>query len=175
MGEDGDMSNDQMPAWRPTIRDVAKRAGVSKSLVSLVYSTPDSVGAERRQRVLGAAAELGYRPNHIARSLNGRRDDIVGILVADRRNPVLDAVVEAARQELERAGVLGLMTSAVRSRAGAREAELDVDIVSMVADLRPSRLQRTIAEAFVSRTRPIRPARTMGWIGHFGPVQNCRP
>jgi DNA-binding LacI/PurR family transcriptional regulator len=123
---------------RPTIRDVAVRANVSKSLVSLVYSAPDSVSPARKQRVLDAAAELGFRPNHIARSLSGVRDDVIGILVADPRNPVFDEVVEAAREEFERAGRLGLMTSAVRPGTG--EPELDVDVVSMIADLRPSRL-----------------------------------
>jgi len=123
---------------RPTIRDVAGRAGVSKSLVSLVYSSPDLVSDQRRARVLAAAAELGFRPNHIARSLNGRRDDLVGILVSDPRNPVLYEVVESAREELERAGRLGLMTGAVRPGDGP--PELDMDVLSMIADLRPSRL-----------------------------------
>lgn len=123
-------------ARRPTIRDVAERAKVSKSLVSLVFSAPSSVGPTRRQRVLKAAAELGYRPNQVARSLNGTREDIVGILVSDPRNPVLDEVVESARQELERAGRLGLVTSAVRPGEG--EPRLDEAVVSMVADLRPA-------------------------------------
>lgn len=123
---------------RPTIRDVATRAGVSKSLVSLVYSSPDSVGAERRERVREAARELGYRPNHVARSLSGMRDDIVGILVADPRNPALGEVVDAARAVLFEAGRLGVVLDAVVP--GADGARLDLDLLAMVADLRPARL-----------------------------------
>ncbi|QAY59658.1 LacI family transcriptional regulator [Microbacterium protaetiae] len=123
---------------RATIRDVAARAEVSKSLVSLVYSSPDSVSPERRERVRRAAAELGYRPNHVARSLNGMRDDIVGILVADSRNPVLTEIVDAARATLFETGRLGVVFSAITAERGS--ARLDVELLSMIADLRPASL-----------------------------------
>lgn len=135
---------------RPTIRDVAERAGVSKSLVSLAFISPDSVGAERRTRIREAADELGFRPNQVARSLNGTREDFVGILVADTRNPVLVDVAEAARAELARSGKAGLMTSAVHPESlrdpaaggdgwsAASDARLDLEAVAMLADLRPS-------------------------------------
>ena len=54
---------------RPTIRDVAAEAGVSKSLVSLVYSSPKSVSEKRKVKILQAAEKLGYAPNFLARSL----------------------------------------------------------------------------------------------------------
>jgi len=46
---------------RPTIRDVAAKAGVSKSLVSLVFSAPQTVSSYRKDLVLKAADELGFR------------------------------------------------------------------------------------------------------------------
>ncbi|AVV45845.1 LacI family DNA-binding transcriptional regulator [Streptomyces sp. ID05-04B] len=84
----------------PTIRDVADRAGVSKSLVSLVLRGTGQVRAEKREAVLRAAGELGYRPNAAARSLSERRaalpgpparpggaPPMVGVLLHDLRNP----------------------------------------------------------------------------------------
>lgn len=123
---------------RPTIRDVAARAGVSKSLVSLVYSAPETVSVARRERVRAAALELGYRPNHVARSLNGVRDDIVGILVADSHNPVLGEIVDAARAALLADGRLGVLLPTLAPVDGG--ARLDVDLLSVVADLRPAGL-----------------------------------
>lgn len=124
------------PAKRPTIRDVASRAGVSKSLVSLVYSNPDSVSAERTARVLGAAADLGFEPNIVARSLAGTGGDFIAILVADLHNPVFADIVDAARAELARLGRASLMTSALLLRAG-HEAELDNRLLALFRDLRP--------------------------------------
>jgi DNA-binding LacI/PurR family transcriptional regulator len=69
-----------------TIRDVARRAGVSKSLVSLVLRGSSSVSPERRAAVQDAIEELGYRPNGIARSLASRRTNAIGVLIDDLRN-----------------------------------------------------------------------------------------
>lgn len=121
---------------RPTIRDVAALAGVSKSLVSLVYANPAAVSDERRVRVLAAGDELGYRPNLVARSLAGTNGNFVAILVADLHNPLFAEIVEAARGELARAGEISLMTSAVLTpREGA--PELDKRLLGLFHDLRP--------------------------------------
>ena len=71
----------------PTIRDVAARAGVSKSLVSLVLQGDARVSDARRNAVQQAMAELGYRPNLRARALSRNRTDTVGVLLNDLRNP----------------------------------------------------------------------------------------
>ncbi|MET0964867.1 MAG: LacI family DNA-binding transcriptional regulator [Nakamurella sp.] len=80
--------SDNSPLQRPaTIRTVADRAGVSKSLVSLVLQGSRKVSAAKRQAVQQAIDELGYRPNAIARQLTERRTNMVGVLLNDLRNP----------------------------------------------------------------------------------------
>jgi DNA-binding LacI/PurR family transcriptional regulator len=76
------------PRWPPaTIRTVAERAGVSKSLVSLVLRGSPNVSVGKREAVQRAIEELGYRPNAIARQLTERRTNMVGVLLNDLRNP----------------------------------------------------------------------------------------
>lgn len=61
------------PVQRATVKDVARRAGVSVGTASQAFNKPNAVSLESRQAVLQAAAELGYRPNPLARSLVARR------------------------------------------------------------------------------------------------------
>lgn len=77
----------QIPqARRPTIYDVAKLAGVSPSLVSLVLQNPDRVSDKRREAVRAAIAELGYRPSRAATTLASSRTKSVGLVIEDYRN-----------------------------------------------------------------------------------------
>ncbi|MCS7462100.1 LacI family transcriptional regulator [Paenibacillus doosanensis] len=62
-----------------TIDDVAKLAGVSKGTVSNVFSKKRPIGPEATKRVFEAARQLGYYPNHIARSLAIRKTMIAGL------------------------------------------------------------------------------------------------
>jgi DNA-binding LacI/PurR family transcriptional regulator len=84
---------------RPTIHDVARQAGVSKSLVSLVLQGSPKVAETSRQAILDAMQTLGYQPNRLARGLVARRSGIIGVIASDLHNPffadVLDAVLES--------------------------------------------------------------------------------
>jgi len=71
----------------PTIIDVAAKAGVSKSLVSLVLRNSPKVSATSREAVMRAVAELGYRPNAAARLLAERQSHTIGVLLNDLRQP----------------------------------------------------------------------------------------
>ncbi len=74
------------PQGRPTIYDVARAAGVSKSLVSLVLHGSERVSETRRTAVLRAIEELGYRPSVAAASLASSRTRSIGVVVDDLEN-----------------------------------------------------------------------------------------
>src|SRR5664279_5126929 len=76
----------QSPIQRPTIYDVARRAGVSKSLVSLVLQGSGRVSAGRRAAVLTAIDDLGYRPSRAATLLASHRTKSVEVVIDDYRN-----------------------------------------------------------------------------------------
>lgn len=123
----------------PTIRDVAREAAVSKSLVSLVFNGGENVSDERRLRVLHAAERLGYRPNLVAQSLAAGRRDFVAILVSNLHNPLFAEIVGAAKAQLAEAGRRTMIVSA-QVDDGDGSAMLDQDNIAMLRDLRPSGL-----------------------------------
>lgn len=90
------------PPRPPTIRDVAARAGVSKSLVSLALQGSSRVSPERRLAIEAAAAELGYRPNAAARNLGSSRSRTIGIFLLDLHNPISADMVDALQAEARR-------------------------------------------------------------------------
>ena len=69
-----------MAGNRPTVYDVAEKAGVSIATVSLTFAHPGKVRASTRQAVEAAARELGYIPNASARGLAGGRTGALGLL-----------------------------------------------------------------------------------------------
>ena len=71
------------PTAPPTVRDVAARAGVSPGTVSKALNGTGQLRAATRDRVTAAAEELGFRPNHLAKSLLQGRTYTVGILTTD--------------------------------------------------------------------------------------------
>ncbi|MER7824790.1 LacI family DNA-binding transcriptional regulator [Streptomyces sp. NPDC096097] len=69
-------------ARRPTIKDIARQAGVSESAVSFALNGRPGVSQDTRARVRRVAEELGWQPNSAARALSGERSGAVGLVLA---------------------------------------------------------------------------------------------
>ncbi|MBV7694455.1 LacI family DNA-binding transcriptional regulator [Streptomyces sp. TRM70350] len=124
----------------PTIRDVAEHAGVSKSLVSLVLRGSDQVRPEKRQAVLRAVRELGYRPNAAARSLSEQRTRTVGVLLHDLRNPWYVDLLDGLNSLLHAGGLHMLLADARLNRRTGQDPtgpfqDLGVDGLVVVGTL----------------------------------------
>lgn len=87
-----------------TIREVASAAGVSVSTVSRAFTAPDQVQPRTRQRILDAAAELGYSPNPAARSLRGGGTGTLGLIVPDIANPFFPPIIKAMQARARHLG-----------------------------------------------------------------------
>ncbi|MBP2406382.1 LacI family DNA-binding transcriptional regulator [Streptomyces syringium] len=70
------------PARRPTMKDIARRAGVSESAVSFALNDRPGVSAATRDRVRRVAEELGWQPSTAARALSGEGSATVGLVLA---------------------------------------------------------------------------------------------
>jgi LacI family transcriptional regulator len=98
---------------RATLADVARRAQVSSSTASRALTGRGTLSPATRDAVAVAAAELGYRPSRLARSLRMRRTHTVGLVVPDISSPFYAAALKGAQRALERRGYrLMLMDSA---------------------------------------------------------------
>jgi len=101
------MTNRPLPTRprRPTIRDVARDAGVSKTSVSRFFGPERKrLSPEMQTRIEAAIDHLGFRPDRIAASLRGRRTGLIGVLVADMRNPYSVALIHGAEVAARAAG-----------------------------------------------------------------------
>jgi LacI family transcriptional regulator len=101
---------------KPTIRDVARLAGVSISTVSRVMNAPDTVVEDKRQRVLQAIDELKYKPNALARGLIYKKTDTIGLVVPDIRNPYYSEVIRGMEDASKRLGYSLIICNTDRDR-----------------------------------------------------------
>ncbi len=81
------MTNILPPIKAPTVADVARAANVSKAQAARALGGYGAVSEEVQTRVNLAAAQLGYRPNELARSMNTGRSNTIGVIVGDIENP----------------------------------------------------------------------------------------
>lgn len=90
---------------RATLRDVAQKAGVSPSTVSRVFSKPDLVAFDARERVEAVARELKFVPNPIARGLAKKRTGNLGLIVPDIANPYFAPLVKSLQADARKRGL----------------------------------------------------------------------
>lgn len=89
---------------RPTIIDVARQAGVSKSTVSLVLQNSPLVRAETRESVRGAMASIGYVYNRAAATLRSAQAGLIGLVINDLRNPFFTEFATSVQMALSDRG-----------------------------------------------------------------------
>lgn len=113
-------------ARRPSMADVAQRAGVSYQTVSRVLNEPDLVRPATRERVQAAILELGYTRNRAARALKTTRSSLIGVLTDGSSlfgpSETMTAIEEAARA----AGYSMLLTTVAPHAASPHEIGADL-------------------------------------------------
>lgn len=103
------------------IRDVAKKANVSISTVSLVLNNNGYVSKETKSKVMQAMEELHYVPNELARNLYRNKTNIVGLILPDIEHPFFGAFAKYAELELYNRGYKTMLCSTFREENGEKE------------------------------------------------------
>lgn len=94
-----------------TLKDVAERAGVSRSAVSRTFTSGASVSAKTRAKVEAVARELGYTPNALASSLTTGRTKLIGLIANNFHNPLILEVFDLFTQGLQDRGLRPLLVN----------------------------------------------------------------
>ena len=116
----------QEPARRPRLQDVAAEAGVSTASASLVLRGAPGPSGTTRDRVLDAAARLGYRPDRAASLLARRRSRLIGV-VMDVRSTFHAQMVEDVHEAAEEYGYDLVLSTVTRTRDEGRAVETLLD------------------------------------------------
>ena len=125
---------------RPTVHDVARAAGLSVASVSRVLTGARPVSPDVQSRVETAARSLGYVPNRTGQALRSGKTGLVGVVMPDLAGPFFPSLIEALTQELDRAGLAGIVMGTQESVPTERrhvetllERQVDALIISPVS------------------------------------------
>ncbi len=138
-----------------TLKDVAERAGVSRSAVSRTFTEGASVSSKTRAKVERAAEELGYSPNALASSLTTGRTKLIGLISNNFHNPLFLEVFDLFTRGLQDRGLRPLLvnlsdeTDPAQSVQMLRQYSVDGVIVAS------STLSPSFAEAFKTAGMPV--------------------
>lgn len=94
-----------------TLKEVAARAGVSRSAVSRTFTEGASVAPATRARIEKAARDLGYTPNALASSLTTGRTKLIGLIANNFHNPLLLEVFDLFTRGLQERGLRPLLVN----------------------------------------------------------------
>ena len=89
---------------KPTLTDVARKAGVSIATVSNALSGKGSLSPATRERILEIVRELGYQPDRVARTMRMGRTEIVGLIVPDLSDPFYMDIAQEIERSARNAG-----------------------------------------------------------------------
>jgi DNA-binding LacI/PurR family transcriptional regulator len=138
-----------------TLREVAERAGVSRSAVSRTFTDGASVSAKTRAKVEQAAADLGYAPNALASSLTTGRTKMIGLVVNNFQNPLILEVFDLFTRGLQDRGLRPLLVNLTEATDPAATVRMlrqySVDGVIVASSTLPS----SFAEAFKGAGLPV--------------------
>jgi LacI family transcriptional regulator len=98
-----------------TLRDVAKKAGVSLSAASRALNGRQDVSEETRKRISKAAEEMGYVPNHFASALKFQKTHTIGVIIEDNANPFWAEVLKGIESEAQNNGYQVILANTSRS------------------------------------------------------------
>lgn len=166
---------------RSTLKMVAERAGVGTASVSRVLADHPDVSDDMRERVLRAAADVGYQVDLVARALRSGDSKTVGIMIGDLLNPFLAAIVSGASDQLRSNGYAVLLATsnatpdedlkAIQSLLQHRVSGL----ILSVADERPSALTSLVKSIDAPVVQLDRDLKVQGlgsvWADHAGGMQ----
>ncbi|HBG15795.1 MAG TPA: LacI family transcriptional regulator, partial [Firmicutes bacterium] len=88
----------------PTIKDVAKKAGVSYATVSRALNNHPEINEETKKRIIKIAMEMGYQPNAIAQGLVKKETKTIGLIIPDITNPFFPEVARGIEDTAVEAG-----------------------------------------------------------------------
>lgn len=108
----------------PTLKDVANRAGVSRSAVSRTFTNGASVSAKMRKLVEKAAEDLGYSPNVLASSLTTGRTKLIGLVSNNFHNPIFLEVFDLFTRALQDKGLRPLLVNLTNETDPANSVRL---------------------------------------------------
>ena len=138
-----------------TLNDVALRAGVSRSAVSRSFTPGASVSAKTRAKVDRAAADLGYSPNILARSLMTGKTQLIGLVSNNFHNPVFLQIFDQFTRGLQDMGMRPLLVNLSEETDPARSVKLLRAYSVEGVILASSELPDGFAHAFLQAGLPV--------------------